>query len=217
MDIGLNRAVSTSEHKPCVVHKFFALTASVVLASGLTACSGSSDSTAPGVVSTASALVGDPLGSYQQPAALLTLQDDIRRISEVPTVVAGEILADSGLEVAYTSKALSADIPALNIEANWLNMQSCLNLVSVAPLVIVAESVSPLTRQDDVIRTIDGFPFATASDSDIPVLQIDSEDFSTDHIYGSSLRSIMGRLLWSTAGLAVRDYPFECANQVIEP
>lgn len=217
MDIGLNKAVSKSENKSGVVRKIIALAASVVLALGIVACSGSSNSPAVGDPSTASSLVSDPLVSYVQPAALVVLQDDIGRISEIPTIVAGEILAESGLEVAYTSVALSEDVPALDIEANWLHMQSCLNQISVAPLVVVAESVSPLTIHDDVIHTIDGIPFATASQRDIPVVQIDSEDFFEDRIYGYNLRSIMGRLLWSTAGLAVRDYPFECANQVIEP
>lgn len=216
MDIGPHKAVSKTEDETGVVRNIFAPTALVVLATVIAACSGSSNSTAPGDVSTASSLVADPVGSYEQPAALVVLQDDIGRISEIPTVVAGEILAETGLEVAYTSVALSEEVPALDIEANWLHMQSCLNQVSVAPLVVVAESVSPLTIHDDVIHTIDGIPFATASQRDMPVVQIDSEDFSEERIYGYNLRSIMGRLLWSTASLAVRDYPFECANQVIE-
>ena len=216
MDIGPHKTVFNSKDKTGVVSNILALTALVALLSGIAACSGSSNSTEPTEDSTASSLA-DPLVSYEQPAPLVLLQDDIGRISEIPTIVAGEVLAESGLEVGYTSIALSVDVPALNIEANWLHMQSCLNLVAVAPLVIVADSVSPLTIHDDVIHTIDGFPFATASHRDIPVLQVDSEDFSAERIYGYNLRSIMGRLLWSTAGLAVRDYPFECANQVIEP
>lgn len=207
-------AVSINEPCPRPVSASLMLTAVLFLALGTAGCSSSSTSTE--VADDAGVNLADAVIAYEQPAPLQALQDDVGRISAVPAIIDGQIMAETGLEVAYTDNELVTIVPAQSIENNWVHMQSCLNQVSVAPLVVVTKVVSPLTIHDDVIHTIDGYPFASASYRDVPILQIDSEDFEPDRIHGYNLRSIMGRLLWSSAGLAVRDYPFDCANQIVE-
>ncbi len=158
----------------------------------------------------------DPEQAALTPAPLLELQNSTELISSIPDVVSSEVLADSGLQVAYTSTDLVTAVPALFVEDNWAHMQTCLNQVAVAPFVVVANDVSPLTSLDDVIYSIEGVPVATSSAGNVPVIQITAADFTAGSSAGSNLRSIMGRLVWSSAGLAVRDYPFECARQVVE-
>ena len=152
------------------------------------------------------------------PAALQDLQAGSELLTPVPTIVAVEILAESGLQVAYTDERQSALVPALSVEDNWLYMQNCLNQVGVAPLVLVrSDEVAPFTSSDDVVYTIDSVPAATASSGSIPVIQIGVSDFLiTGNAKAYNLRSIMGRLLWSSAGLLARDYPFSCARQWVE-
>ena len=152
------------------------------------------------------------------PVALLDLQAGSALTNPLPDIKSSEVLAESGLQVSYTEVEQSAIIPALTVEANWLHMQSCLNQVGVAPLVLIRSSVvAPFTSSDDVLHTIDGIPIASASPGSIPVIQIGLSDFTvTGDANGFNLRSIMGRTLWSSAGLAARDYPFSCARQRVE-
>jgi hypothetical protein len=152
------------------------------------------------------------------PVALRDLQSSLTLVSPVPVITSTEVLAESGLQVAYTQNSQSALAPALGVEANWLHMQSCLGQVGVAPLVLVITSaIAPLTAEDDVIFTIDGIPVASASMGSIPVIQIVFSDFLiSGGPSGQFLRSIMGRVLWSSAGLSARDYPYSCARQLVE-
>ena len=149
------------------------------------------------------------------PEALSDLQTGSVLKNPLPDIVSNEVLAESGLQVSYTEVQQSTIIPALTVEANWLHMQSCLNQVGVAPLVLIRTSaIAPFTSSDDVLLTIDGIPMASASPGSIPVIQIGLSDFTvTGDAKGFNLRSIMGRTLWSSAGLAARDYPFSCARQ----
>jgi hypothetical protein len=157
-------------------------------------------------------------GSVAVPVALLDLQAGSTLARPLPAITSIEVLAESGLQLAYTQSKQIAIVPALNVEANWLHMQSCLKQVGVAPLVIIRSSdIFPLTSSDDVIHTIDGIPVASASPGAIPVFQIGLSDFLVSgDTNGYNLRSIMGRMLWSSAGLSVRDYPYSCAQRLNE-
>lgn len=148
------------------------------------------------------------------PVALRDLEASSTLISPVPVITSTEVLADSGLQVAYTQSSQSALAPAIGVEADWLYMQTCLGQVGVAPLVLVISSaIAPLTAADDVVFTIDGIPVASATMGSIPVIQVVFSDFLiSGGPSGQILRSIMGRLLWSSAGLSARDYPYSCAR-----
>jgi hypothetical protein len=156
--------------------------------------------------------------SVAVPVAILDLQAGSTLIAPVPAITSIEVLAESGLQVAYTQSAQNALVSALSVEVNWLHMQTCLHQVGVAPLVLIRSSgIAPFTSADDVIHTIDGIPAASVSMGSIPVIQIGVSDFlMTGDAYGYNLRSIMGRLLWSSAGLSARDYPYYCAHQLAE-
>lgn len=160
--------------------------------------------------------LADPVSLPQitMPAALRHLQADSTLLSPLPAITSTEVLAESGLQVAYTDSSQSAQAPALGVEADWLHMQTCLGQVGVAPMVLVISSaIAPLTAADEVISTINGIPVASATMGSIPVIQIVFSDFLTSGgPSGQILRSIMGRLLWSSAGLSARDYPYYCAR-----
>ena len=196
------------------------------LAALLGACgggSGSGDDAPPPapVVSQPSQPPGAPVladatdGTVALPLPLRALENDPRLTGPLPEVVAVETLADSGLQVAFTDAAQPARIAAGDIGAEWEHMQSCVGVVSPPPLVVVvAGRLRPLTDNDDAIRDLDGRVTASATTGDTATLLISEADF--DGSLGSprfGLRSIMGRNLWLSAGLAERDYPFLCARE----
>ena len=166
-------------------------------------------------------LADDPLGSEPTPEVLLKLAASTELIAPVPDVAHTQTMADSGLQIAYTTLQLRSLVPAQAIEQQWIFMQECLELVGVAPLVLVREGpVVPITLADDVVRNenplaleINSVPVASASTLYGPVIQISASDFDGSlgsHAFG--LRSIMGRHLWLSASLPERDYPFACAQ-----
>lgn len=152
------------------------------------------------------------------PTVLLQLQDDPGLIADIPDIVNSVTLANTGLQVAYTRAGQEADAPALAIEGQWVHMQTCLEQTAVPPIVVVREdAVIPFTANDDVIYGIEGIPNASSSKQDVPLIQVLATDFDGSlGNAGFNLRSIMGRLLWVSAGLAERDYPFQCARQQID-
>lgn len=101
------------------------------------------------------------------------------------------------------------------IEAQWLHMQTCLNVSAQEPVVTVVEDkITPLSSNDDVVRHIDGQIQASANVSDTAAsIQVRSADFDGSlGKPGLYLRSIMGRYLWFSNNLAERDYEFGCAK-----
>ncbi len=145
----------------------------------------------------------------------MQLEDDPGLLSSIPDVVSSEIRADTGLQIAYTREGQDAVVPGSLVEEQWVYMQTCVGQQSAPPLVVVRDgAVVPFTETDDVIYNIDGIPVASSSLRDVSVIQIQEADF--DGSLGSpgfNLRSIMGRLLWLSANLPERDYPFNCARQ----
>lgn len=196
--------------------------AAVLLSTNLlVACSGSgSDSGALGEQS--SGFIDDGVSSEQLPTVLRQLSEDSSVLSPVPDVVFTQTLADSGLRVSYTSLEQRILAPALDVEEQWIHMQSCLEVVGAPPLVLIRNNeVEPFTALDEVlineIFEAPEFSFVpTASSSTLhgTVIQVIVEDFDGSlGMPNFNLRSIMGRRLWADAGLAARDYPFECARQ----
>ncbi|NND92451.1 MAG: hypothetical protein HKN42_16450 [Granulosicoccus sp.] len=151
----------------------------------------------------------------QVPDSLLQLEDDPGLLSEIPDVVASETRADTGIQIAYTRADQSVLVPGALIEAQWIHMQSCVGLVASPPVIVVRDGpVKPFTSADDVIYNIDGLPIASASLRDVAVIQVRDTDFDGSlGTPGFNLRSILGRMLWLSASLPERDYPYECARQ----
>jgi hypothetical protein len=149
------------------------------------------------------------------PDSLLQLEDDPGLLSSIPEVVSSEIRADTGLQIAYTREGQNLKVPGVLVEAQWVFMQTCVGQQTASPLVVVRDGpVVPFTATDDVIFNIDGVPVASASVRNVSIIQIRDTDF--DGSLGSpgfNLRSIMGRLLWFSAHLPERDYPYSCASQ----
>lgn len=159
---------------------------------------------------TASTTTGD------MPPALQLLEDDPQLLNPVPDVVHTEIMADSGLQVAYTSDEQRELIDPLYISAQWQHMQSCVGVTAAAPLVIITIGpVKPFTADDDLLHHIDGSLTASAHVAGASVtLQVRAADFDGSlGEPGFNLRSIMGRLLWLGAALVERDYPYTCARE----
>ena len=178
-------------------------------------CTGSTtfeDSGSPDGMSSGLTLPDVPL---QLPDRLLQLQDDPGLLSDIPEVVASETRADSGLQIAYTRAEQVEAVPPGVIEAQWLHMQSCLELIASPPLVVVRNGpVRPFTSTDDVIHDIEGIPMASASRLESAIVQVRDNDFDGSvGNPGFNLRSILGRLLWLSAALPERDYPYSCARE----
>lgn len=187
----------------------------------IASCSGASSD--PGPQSNDSViLIDDPVGSEPLPDVLELLQADPVLLAPVPDVAHTQTMADSGLQISYTKKSLMVMAPVGVIETQWVYMQSCVEQVSVPPVVLVREGPAvPFTQADDVVRNetitaleITSVPIASASTLYGPVIQVSVDDF--DGSLGTpafNLRSIMGRHLWLSANLPERDYPFDCARQ----
>ena len=168
-------------------------------------------------------VVEDQQSSEPVPEALERLAQSSRLIAPVPTVVHTETTAAAGVQISYTTQALRSVAPALTIERQWIFMQECLQNVAEVPLVLVREGPAvPFTLADDVVRNenplateINFVPIASATTLFGTVIQISDADF--DGSLGTAnfnLRSIMGRYIWLSNGLAERDYPFGCAREV---
>lgn len=193
------------------------LIVAAIIMSVLSACS-SSEAVTGGPDS---ALLQDSQSSEQTPLVLTQLSEDTSLVSAVPQVQFTQTLANSGLRVSYTSEMLRVQAPAQTIEAQWLHMQECLQVVGETPLVLVRETeVKPFTMLDDVIRNevfqdseLSLLAVASASTLYGTVIQIIVEDFDGSlGMANANLRSIMGRRLWLGANLRERDYPYECAR-----
>lgn len=188
---------------------------SLVLLAG---CSGSSSDPAPSTNGPVTGFAGSQNpGEGSSPTihdGLQLFADETDLLRDIPDVVASETLANSGLQVAYTHVDQRSSVPALDIETQWMNMQTCLEQVAASPIVVVIEgTVAPLTALDDVIYHIDGAPIASASRGTVVIIQVRDADFdgSLGRI-GFNMRSIMGRYIWLANNLAERDYPFACAS-----
>ena len=208
--------------KQLIVHSLFIrLILLFTLIFTVAACS---DTPSPGSsLSTDPVLIDDEPSMEPVPQVLLRLQQSDELIAPVPTVVLTRSMAATGIQISYTALSQQQLAPAATIEAQWVQMQSCLQQTGVAPLIVVIEEqVMPLTLADDVVRNEN--PLATEISSQViasattlfePVIQISISDF--DGALGSptfNLRSILGRYLWLSASLPERDYPFDCARQL---
>lgn len=185
------------------------------LAITLGACSSSGSGSGSAPVEVPATQPDSTSVAVDTPDSLLQLEDDPGLLGSIPDVVSTDIRADTGLQIAYTREGQAAVVPGALVEEQWVYMQTCLGQQSNPPLVVVREgAVFPFTETDDVIFNIDGIPVASASLRAVSVIQIQEADF--DGSLGSpgfNLRSIMGRLLWLSANLPERDYPFNCARQ----
>lgn len=126
-----------------------------------------------------------------------------------------EFTPDLGIQVNYEAGADTGSNRQSFIEAQWIHMQTCLQVTAAEPLVQVVEGkLSPEDASDDVIRHIDGQIQASAHVSDTGArIQIRSADFDGSvGTPGTYLRSILGRYLWLSASLPERDYPYDCAK-----
>ncbi len=180
----------------------------------LTGCSGSSSSTAP-LVSPDEGAGAEQEDATRVPDSLLQLEDDPGLLAEIPEILVTVTTARVGVQVAYTRGGQADVVSADTIETQWLYMQECLGQSGTSPVVVVRDGpVTPFTAMDDVIFDIQGVPVASGSHRTVPILQIQESDFDVAQSNpGFNLRSIMGRLLWLSASLPERDYPFECARQ----
>jgi len=150
------------------------------------------------------------------PPALQLLEDEPQLLNPIPDIVHTEILADSGLQVAYTSDEQRDLIDPLYISAQWQHMQSCVEVTAAAPLVIITIGpVKPFMSDDDLLHHIDGTLTASANVTGTSAtMQVRAADFDGSlGEPGFNLRSIMGRHLWLGASLVERDYPYTCARE----
>lgn len=175
-------------------------------------CSGSSQG--PGT-NPDSVTVPGQQNDTRTPDSLLQLADDPGLQTQIPEVLVTVTTAGIGVQVAYTRQGQGELVPAEMIEAQWIYMQECLGQSGVSPVVVIRDGpFTPFTPSDDVIFDIEGIPVASGSQRAVPIVQIQEGDFDVGLSNpGFNLRSIMGRMLWLSAGLPERDYPYECARQ----
>jgi len=120
----------------------------------------------------------------------------------------------NGLDIAFADGSAGTDNSAF-IEAQWMHMQTCLQVSAQEPVVsVVQDRIAPLDSNDDVIRHIDGQILASSHvDDSSAAIQVRAQDFDGSFGEpGNALRSILGRYLWLANNLDERDYPYECAN-----
>lgn len=152
--------------------------------------------------------------SDTRPEFLQTLASEPGLVADIPELVSYTVLADSGIQVAYTEAGQSAYATAQSIELHWQSMQNCLGQTAAAPLVMVRKDLIKPFLPDDLVLFYFSVPVASATVRTSAVLQISDSDFDGSlGTAGFYLRSIMGRFLWTAANLAVSDYPHRCASQ----
>lgn len=177
----------------------------------------------PGRPAAAGTPVRTPVASVTPgdlPSQLQQFEDDPNRLEPLPDVAHVEVLADSGLQIVYTTDAQLALVSPAWVEAQWQHMQRCTGVVAPPPVVLIVEDEArPLTPEDDVVLDIDGIALASASsDAAGTTLQVVDFDLAPGTPgRGFALRAIMGRWLWQGASLPDRDYPFACAGEEASP
>jgi hypothetical protein len=129
----------------------------------------------------------------------------------------GEVvtMADTGIRITSDPDHPLSRVELEFIQTSWTYMQSCLNVVATAPLVIVSNTPpKPNSSQDDVLYHIDGTITATATlYSSGATVQLNVIDLDgTLSRVGFNLRSIFGRYLWTSANLSESNYPHHCAS-----
>lgn len=125
-------------------------------------------------------------------------------------------LADTGIRIGFKGDIQADSVDALFIESSWTDMQTCLGVVGMAPMVIISsDTIVPLSNADDVLFHFDGSITATSTAFATGVtVQVSELDLNgAFNRIGFNLRSIMGRYLWASANLPERDYPHSCASQ----
>jgi len=126
-----------------------------------------------------------------------------------------EFTPDLGIQVTYEEGVVTESSRQEFIEAQWIHMQTCLQVNAQEPVVQVVEGkLVPTDSNDDVVRHIDGQVQASSHISDTgATIKVRSADFDGSlGEPGAYLRSILGRYLWLSASLAERDYPYSCAK-----
>lgn len=121
----------------------------------------------------------------------------------------------TGLDINFEEPNVAIGGNAEYIEAQWIHMQTCLQVSAQEPTVSVVEgNITPVDSNDDVVRHIDGQIQASSHVTQTSAsIQIRSEDFDgTLGKPGTYLRSIMGRYLWLANNLPERDYLYECGE-----
>jgi len=152
------------------------------------------------------------------PAPLLAVQQDPARIGEIPPIALSEIVASSGLEIAFTDHEQRSRIDPLDIARWWDDIQTCVEIVAQAPLVVInADAIDPFLPGDDVLP--DPFVGITASggrgSDGTPLFQVRSDVFDrVGDEAGYPLRLIMSRFLWISDDRPDRDFPYLCAQNV---
>jgi len=127
-----------------------------------------------------------------------------------------QITAATGVAIVFADDTQQNTIGSDYIEQQWVQMQTCLQITAQTPTVkVLAERISPLSVEDDVLRYIDGTVLATATVTSTDVtIQVTQADFDESlGSKGENLRSIMGRYLWFSANLPERDYDYTCASE----
>lgn len=153
----------------------------------------------------------------EQPLLDATVQEGFAGVPITERPSESEFVPNLGQNLNPVNSAASQDATSNNefIVTQWLDMQNCLQVSAVEPLVTVVEGrLTPLTTNDDVVRHIDGVIQASSNVTDIgATIQVRAADFDGSlGAPGFYLRSIMGRYLWLSNGFAERDYPHECAT-----
>ncbi len=152
------------------------------------------------------ATISDPSSAPDLPFSDPT---DLENLGEVVT------LADTGIRITSDPERPLSRVEMEFIQTSWTYMQSCLNVVATAPLVIVSTTPpEPNSNDDDVLYHIDGTITATATRySSGATVQLNVIDLDgTLSRVGFNLRSIFGRYLWTSANLSESNYPHHCAS-----
>ena len=118
----------------------------------------------------------------------------------------------TGLMLGLTD-ASQMSVAMDQLDAIWLDLQDCLGIRAVPPLVVIQDmAVEALSSEDDVLFNFFGQIVASANESD----QGASIQLMADEVIGANLsgvftlRSVLGRYIWRSNDLPESDFDTSC-------
>ena len=118
----------------------------------------------------------------------------------------------TGLMLGLTDASQSG-VELGQLDAIWLDLQDCLDIRAVPPLVVIQDTaVEALSSEDDVLFNFFGQIVASANESD----QGASIQLLADELMGANLsevfalRSVLGRYIWRSNDLQESNFDTSC-------
>jgi len=178
------------------------------------ACGGGSPETAQSLLAVAddapSSLRTD--GEVETGSAALSDAGMLDPLALFPGIIELRNSDVTGLVLGLTDEAqLSVEIDQL--DAIWLDLQDCLDIRAVPPLVVIQDmAVEALSSEDDVLFNFFGQIVASTNDADegasVQLLADELSGTNLNEVF--ALRSVLGRYIWRSNDLPESNFDTSC-------